>query len=50
MTIRERIEAAERVIDSLPEWVKPNLLFHGGVIQDGHENLHRVEQENTNER
>lgn len=45
MTIRERIEAAEKVIDSLPEWVKPNLLFHGGSIQNGHEALHKVEEQ-----
>jgi len=30
MTIRERIEAAEKVIASLPDWAKKNLHWDGG--------------------
>lgn len=40
MTIAERIKAANDTLRLLPEWVKPNLLFHGGAIQPGHERLH----------
>jgi len=40
MTIEDRIKAANKTMRLLPDWVKPNLLFHGGTIQPGHERLH----------
>ena len=41
MTIEERIKAANKLIDSLPAWVKEELYFQGGEIQEGHKILHK---------
>lgn len=41
MTIEERIKAANALIATLPLWVRQELYFQGGEIQEGHKILHK---------